>query len=98
MLLAPEGPVRPNVGLGAFFERRQYRLVLDRLRHLARRSLLLHDVDAGGVAIAFHAEAAGITRKPRILERNIIERAQAVPALAALEPVTKAPVLRARSG
>src|ERR1700688_3411810 len=46
MLFAPGRPVLAYVDFSAFFEGRQTELDLYGLRFLARRSLLLHDIDA----------------------------------------------------
>ena len=56
-----------NVGFGAPLEGGQSDLDLYGLRFLPRRSLLLHDVDAGCAAIAFDAKTRRIASKPRIL-------------------------------
>ncbi len=56
-----------NVGFGALLEGGHSDLDLYGFRVLARRSLLLHDVDAGCAAIAFDAKTRCIASKPRIL-------------------------------
>ena len=60
MLLAPGRPVLAYVDFGAFFEGRQTELDLYGPRFLARRSLLLHDIDAKRAAIALNSETRGI--------------------------------------
>src|SRR6266436_887793 len=56
VLLAPGRPVLAYVDFGALLEGRQSDLDLFGFRFLARRSLLLHDVDARRTTIAFNAE------------------------------------------
>jgi len=63
MLLAPGRPMLANVGFGTFLESGQSGRDLDCFRFLARRSLLLHDVDAGCAAIAFDAKTRRIASK-----------------------------------
>ena len=62
-----------NVGFSALLEGGQSDLYLYGFRLLARRSFLLHDVDAGCGAIAFNAETRRIASKPRILERHVFD-------------------------
>lgn len=84
------------------------RLRLARCRAVTRRSArpwsndglsaLLNDIDAGIAAIAFHAEPGRVARKPCVLQRHVLERAQAMPALLAVFPVAIGPILRRRAG
>ena len=60
VLLAPGRPVLANVGFSALLEGGQSELDLYGFRFLARRSLLLHDVNARCAAIAFDAETRRI--------------------------------------
>jgi hypothetical protein len=92
MLLAPLRPIFIDVPLRALLECRCLHRGRDDFLFLAPGALLRNDVDAGRVPVALDAEPGGVARKPRILERHILERAQAVPSLLALELVTKAPV------
>ena len=73
VLFGPGRPMLTNVGFSALLEGGQSDLDLYGFRVLARRSLLLHDVDAGCGAIAFNAETRRIASKPRILERHVFE-------------------------
>src|ERR1700738_1121840 len=98
MFGAPCVPKPADIGFGALLKRRRLGLDFRGLGLRAPGPALLDNVYAGGVAVALHSEAGGITRKPRILERNILERAQPVPSLLAIEPVTEAPVLRVSAG
>ena len=75
VLLAPSRPALAYVDFGAFLEGRQSDLDLCGFRFLARRPLLLHDVDAGCAAITFDAQTRCIASKPRILERYVLDRA-----------------------
>ena len=86
-----------NVGFGALLEGGQSDLDLYGFRFIARRSLLLHDVDAGCAAIAFDAKARSIASKPSILQRHVLEGAQAEPALIAVLPVSVNPISRRRA-
>ena len=44
-----------------------------------------------------HAQPGRVAREPRILERDVFERAQAVPTLLAGHPVSIRPALRCRA-
>jgi hypothetical protein len=67
VLLAPGRPVLAYVEFGALLEGRQSDLDLFGFRFLARRSLLLHDVDARRTAIAFDAKTRCVASEPRPL-------------------------------
>jgi hypothetical protein len=67
VLLAPGRPALADVDFGAFLEGRQSELDFRDFRFLARRALLLNDVNAGCAAIAFDAETRSIASKTRIL-------------------------------
>jgi len=83
-----------NVPFGALLERRHRRRILLGLDLLPRGSLLRDDVDTGGTPVALHAEPGCIACQPRILQRHVAERAQAMPALLSVLPIAIGPVLR----
>ena len=62
MLLAPVRPVFANVRFPRVLGDGQRELDLDGFGFLARRSFLLHDVNASDAAIPFHSEPCDITR------------------------------------
>ena len=97
VLLAPDRPMFPNVGLSALLERRHGRGHGYGFDFLPRRPFRRHDVDAGGVAIALHQETGRIPQQPGFAERDVLKRSQAVPALYAREPIAIAPVARGRA-
>jgi hypothetical protein len=55
-----------NVGFGALLERGQSDLDLYGFRVLARRSLLLHDIDAKCAAITFDSKTRSVAGHARI--------------------------------
>src|SRR5215813_10844477 len=88
----------PNVSLGALLEALQRGFDLNGFLLCPLLASLHDDVDAGYMAIAFHAQARGVACQAGLLQRHLVEGAEAVPALLAVEPVAVTPVLRTRAG
>jgi hypothetical protein len=72
VLPAPNRPMLANVGFGALLEGGQSDLYLYGFRFLARRSLLLHDVDAGCAAIALDAKTRCIASHVFPLAKSVL--------------------------
>lgn len=60
---------------------------------LTRGALLGYNVDAGGAAISFHPKPSSIAGEPCLLQRNFAERAQTVPPLFPVHPISVGPIL-----
>ncbi len=88
MFLAPAVPVLIDIGSRALLEGFGLHGRLGGFCLQSRRALLLDDVDACADLLARR-----IALDPRLPERNILQRPEAVPAFLAFEPVPIGPIL-----
>jgi len=92
VLFAPLSPIFLNISFSAFLERGRRCGCGNGLGIFPGRPFCLNYVDTGP-----HLLARCISSDPGVPQRQIIERAQTVPALFAIDPVSIGPVPRCRS-
>jgi len=93
VLFAPLGLIVLDVPFRALLERRRRGDGRFGSCALSGRSFRLNDIDSGT-----HFLARCVALDPGVLERHILQGAQAVPAFFALDPIPIGPVPRCRAG